>query len=217
MPRRAPFWSSETVFKKLPSHVRFIISASLDWESALVRVVTPENLIVFLPMAPEEGETLLDLWLHEAGRTLQPHQRRTVLERFANFRFPLYLKLIFEQARYWKSYQNDVEVGPNTPTVIRGLFRDLSANHCSTMVSWSLASLVAAKNGMMDQELLDVLSEDFAVMEEYRCRFPLSPSVKTLPPIMWSRLYFDLAPYLINRNGDGVCSWRFSAGSSRMR
>jgi hypothetical protein len=69
-------------------------------------------------------------------------------------------------------------------------------------VAHSLGYLGAAKNGLTEDELLDVLSSDEDLMAEFKCRSPRSPAVSILPVVIWSRLYFDLKPYLIERSAD---------------
>ena len=60
-----------------------------------------------------------------------------------------------------------------------------------------------AKNGLSEDELLDVLSMDQKVLADFQRRSPKSPKSDRLPVVVWSRLYFDLEPYLIERSVDG--------------
>jgi hypothetical protein len=185
----------------LPEHVRLIVS-TLPGQclSALERKLPPLNLIKLEPMPPEEGCTLLDLWLKDAGRTLQDHQREEILSKFAGCRLPLYLKLAFEEARRWKSYNEKTELSPDIPGVIRDLLARLSSdkNHGAMLVSRGLGYLAAAKNGLSEDELLDVLSldEDEEVFHDFMKRAHHEPPEQRLPVVIWSRLYFDLEPYL---------------------
>jgi NACHT domain- and WD repeat-containing protein len=184
-----------------------------------------ENVVELRPMSRKEGGALLDLWLEEAGRTLREHQRGEVLTRFAaedpkaedpeGEGLPLYLKLAFEEARRWRSKPHqDTGLAPTIPGIIRqNLFGRLSRdeNHGSVMVSRSLAYLAAAKNGLSEDELLEVLSSerDRAALNAFEKRSPRSLMVSKLPVVVWSRLYFDLGPYLSERNGDGATLMSF--------
>jgi hypothetical protein len=71
------------------------------------------------------------------------------------------------------------------------------------MVERGLAYLAAAKNGLSEDEVLDVLSEP-EVLSDFKRRAPKSPDVDRLPVVVWSRLYFDLEPYLTERSADGA-------------
>jgi hypothetical protein len=197
---------------KLPENIRLIVSC-LPGEclSILQRRFPQQNIIELKPMSPEEGEKLLDIWLRSAGRTLQPNQRSEVLGKFQQCGLPLYLKLAFEEARQWKSYTNAIKLSPNIPGIIRAFFERLSsdANHGQVMVLHSLGYLATARNGLSEDELLDVLSLDKEVISDFLRRSPRSPAVERLPVVVWSRLYFDLAPYLTERAADGTSLMTF--------
>ena len=193
--------------RELPPHVHLVVS-TLPGEclNNLAGKVPLENFLELKPMPAGEGEAVLDGWLREAGRRLQPEQKETIMAGFRACGLPLYLKLAFEEARLWKSYDPAPTLSPDIQGMIRGLFSRLSAdsNHGAVLVSRSLAYLAAAKNGLSEDELLDVLSLDGEVITDFYRRSPKSPRVDRLPPVIWSRLYFDLEPYLAERSADGT-------------
>jgi NACHT domain- and WD repeat-containing protein len=191
----------------LPENVRMVVS-TLPGEcyEALKRKIPEENLLKLRPMQPKEGEELLDLWLKDAKRAMQAHQRKEVLEKFQLNGLPLYLKLAFEEARRWKSYSEIIKLSPDIGGVIKDLFKRLSLdeNHGEMMVSRSLGYLAASKNGLSEDELIDVLSEDKEVFGDFKKRTYHEPPEPRLPVVIWSRLYFDLEPYLSERKADGT-------------
>ncbi|GAG17207.1 unnamed protein product, partial [marine sediment metagenome] len=74
--------------------------------------------------------------------------------------------------------------------------------------------LVAAKNGLSEDEMLDVLSLDEEVFQDFlahaRHELPTQERGKQrLPVVIWSRLYFDLEPYLTERTADGASLMTF--------
>ena len=140
-------------------------------------------------MPVTEGRELLKLWLKEAGRTLEERQRDQVLSKFEAEGLPLYLKLAFEETRRWKSYTPPVDLSPHVPGIIQHLFTRLASpeNHGEVMVQRSLGYLAAGKNGLSEDELLDVLSLDAEVMADFQRRSPKSPQVDRLPVVVWSR------------------------------
>ena len=207
--------------RELPEHVRIIVSTSTspaDCRQALKAKLPEDSFEELAPMSREEGEELLGVWLGQAGRTLQPGQRKHVLDRFAAASvgeqqeggqggLPLYLKLAFEEARRWRSHDRV----PNLDPTIRGVIRDdlfarlsAEANHGGVFVRHALGYLGAAKNGLSEDEMLDVLSADAEVLADFRRRSPKSPKVASLPVAVWSRFYFDLEPYLTQRSADGT-------------
>jgi NACHT domain- and WD repeat-containing protein len=194
----------------LPEHVRLIVS-TLPGEclSALEKKRPVPNLVELEPMLSAEGSDLLDLWLKDAGRTLQDDQRVEVLGRFAQNGLPLYLKLAFEEARRWKSYSLRMRLQGDIAGIVRELFRRLSADHGHLLVSRSLGYLVAAKNGLSEDELLDVLARDQEFFADFKVHAhhdlpETDAEQQRLPVIVWSRLYFDLEPYLTERSADGA-------------
>lgn len=191
----------------VPDNVYIVVSTlSGDCLSILKRRLPESNLVELEPMPLKEGDELLKLWLEDAGRTLQDHQWNEISEKFDKCGLPLYLKLAFEEARQWKSYTETPTLSSDTLGVISDLFERLSmdANHGKTMVTHSLGYLAAAKNGLTEDELLDVLSLDEEVMQDFIQRAFHEPPEKRLPPVVWSRLYFDLEPYLTERSADGT-------------
>jgi NACHT domain- and WD repeat-containing protein len=205
--------------RELPEHVRIIVSISTspaDCLEALRAKLPEESFEELAPMRREEGEELLGVWLGQAGRRLQPDQRDYVLDRFASASvgegkeeeqrgLPLYLKLAFEEARRWRSYDGV----PVLHSTIRGVIRDnlfarlsAEANHGGVLVRHALGYLGAAKNGLSEDEMLDVLSRDAEVLTDFSRRSPKSPEVASLPVAVWSRLYFDLEAYLTERSAD---------------
>ncbi|ODS35653.1 MAG: hypothetical protein A7316_03440 [Candidatus Altiarchaeales archaeon WOR_SM1_86-2] len=197
---------------KLPEHVRLIVSTLPGECLSVLEGKLPEtNRIEMEPMPLNEGSKLLGLWFEDVGRTLQDHQWNEVLDKFAGCGLPLYLKLAFEEARRWKSYTKKTELSSDIPGIICDLFERLSSdtNHGRIMVSRSLGYLAAAKNGLSEDEMLDVLSLNEDVFQDFIQRAYYEPPEKRLPVVVWSRLYFDMEPYLTERDIDGTALLTF--------
>ena len=205
----------------LPAHVRLVVSSLPGGcKAALDTKLGAERVVKLDPMPAEEAGPLLDTWLAEAGRTLQPAQRDAVLSAFGRSAaqdaaggaaagpsgMPLYLRLAFEEARRWTSYTPAVNLAPDIPGVIRQLFARLraDANHGEALVSRGLGCLAASKHGLSEDEIIDVLSLDEDVRTDFMARARHTPPEARLPVIVWSRLYFDLEPYLTERVADGT-------------
>ncbi len=200
----------------LPEHVRVVVSALPgECEEALERKHPAPQLVRLGPLSREEGEQALGLWLEKAERTLEADQRREVLDKFdSSGGLPLYLKLAFEEARLWRSNveSRDTVLREGIEDLVReDLFGRLAepANHGEMIVSRSLGYLAASRYGLSEDELVDVLSADADVKADFRKRSPKSPEVETLPVVVWSRLYFDLEPYLTERSADGTALLAF--------
>ena len=120
---------------------------------------------------------------------------------------PLYLKLAFEEARRWRSFQPPEEcvLGSDVGSMIDVLFNRLSeeTNHGPVLVNRSLGFLAAARYGLSEDEMLDVLTADDEVWRDFESRAHHKPPVRRLPVIVWSRLFLDLEPYLNERAAPG--------------
>ena len=191
----------------LLEHVHLVVSC-LPGEclSILEKRLPPQNVVLVKSMSRDEGEDLLNKWLDNVNRRLQPDQEKEVLDKFVVCGMPLYLKLAFEEARPWKSYTEKRELSPTIPGIILEMFKRLSSNenYGEKMFSHSLGYLAAAKNGLTEDELLDVLSLDAEVFEDFRKSSFHELTENRLPVVVWSRLYFDLEPYLTERSADGT-------------
>jgi WD40 repeat protein len=165
-----------------------------------------ESFLALGALSGGAAAAALDAWLAAARRTLTGEQRRRILDGFARCPLPLYLRLAFEEARRWRSFDPVPELPDDIPGLVAALFRRLEAEpaHGRALASRGLSLLTAARHGLTEEELLDLLSADPAVMADLRRRFPGSPAVDRLPVVLWSRLFFDLDPYLTEVRADGT-------------
>jgi WD40 repeat protein len=190
----------------LPKNTRIILSTVpgpvLD---RLTSRITGEHLLIG-DFRVNDADRLLDAWLRESNRTLQSHQKNIILAGFRSCPRPLYLKLAAEEAKKWQSVDRPAALPNDLYGMISVLFDRLASEseHGAVLVEHSLGYLVSARNGLAEDELLDILSLDEAVTTDQRRRTPLSPRVDRLPPVVWSRLRADLNPYLIERAADGT-------------
>jgi hypothetical protein len=237
-------WNLAWLPAQLPEHVRLVVSTlpgeHLKWleqkfvarASRLPSASTTATGTIaspFLevgPMNAQEGAEVLAIWLRDAHRTLQLQQRDEVLTKFVGCPYPLYLKLAFEEARRWKSWEAVAAVcdrrtpeepagahrvplqrlSPDIPRILKDMFARLEAerNHGRLLVSRALGYLAASRYGLTEDELLDVLSADTEVMADFRRRSLKSPTVERLPVVVWARLLADIEPYMTQRQADGT-------------
>jgi hypothetical protein len=252
----------------LPEHVRLVVSTRREAETFETLKRKQPTQVELGPMSRQECEKLLGQWLDDAHRTLQQAQREELLGKFVQSEgLPLYLKLAFEEARRWTSYDPQEMLEPTIPGIIRKNLLDRlvrEEKHGEMLVSRALGYLAASRYGLAEDELLDVLSRDPEVYGSFfrglrhlppdlvdgaemyrRCRetawvpgygetkpdasaaaeqwLALLRSDKTkgaeldsflaevltyttgprLPVVLWSRLHFDLEPYLTERSVEG--------------
>jgi len=152
------------------------------------------------------AESALETWLRQVGRCITTEQKDVLLQQYEKTKSPLYLKIAFERVRLLR-HLDRVPVLANS---VDGLLSDMigsleeERHHGRVLVERVLSSIAASKNGLSEDELLDLLSADADVMAVFRRRNPESPAVERLPGVIWSRLFADLKPYMIRRSVDGL-------------
>ena len=223
---------------ELPPHVRVVVSTLEDEQyqcyPALRAGGEDKDFVGVAPLTKDEGRKILASWLGDGhdgsgrparrltpasaeqnseqdGRPEELGQFDLVVSKFDAEGSPLYLKLAFEEARRWHSYDRDAPAAAlpgDVPGMIRALFARLSqpSQHGALVVSRALAYLAAARYGISDEEMLALLWRDREVRKDFeqRKRHEIPEKDPALPPVIWSRLYFDLEPYLAPRDVFGV-------------
>ena len=188
--------------QNLPPHVSLVVSTT-----EIPAGLKNASRIAVEDFPASEAEAVLSAWLQDARRKLQPEQREKVLSGFARSGLPLYLKLAFEEARRWQSFQaaERCALGNDVGGMIDVLFDRLSEenHHGPILVNRSLGFLAAARYGLTEDEMLDILAADDALWQDFELRAHHTPPERRLPVIVWSRLFLDLEPYLNERAAPG--------------
>jgi len=187
----------------LPPHVRVVLSALPDTcDGAVTR--RGGRLLRLDGLSVASGRLLLNRWLAAAGRTLTSAQQDTILDRFRVEGRPLWLRLAFEEARAWHSDDGSPELPSDLPGLIRRLYLRLARPEARgpTLVRHALGFVAASGLGLSETELLEVLSQDPAVMNEVRIRShpEWRPELHSIPVVVWAQLRADLQPYLTERS-----------------
>ncbi len=240
---------------ELPEQVSVVISTREEDTWKNLQSKSPRQAALS-GLSRVDGEALLALWLADIHRTLQPSQRADVLASFEACQGnPLYLKLAFEEARLWSSFQPQERLAASLGGLIQhNMFERLEkeGSHGDALVSHALGYLAASRYGLAEDELVDLLSRDPQVYgwfyrksyhlpadliqaavqylksgaagnDEQQAAIAWLDAIRAqpdqvsaflgqvlpradgprLPVVLWSRLSFDLAPYLGERALDG--------------
>ncbi|MFX1258959.1 MAG: ATP-binding protein, partial [Promethearchaeota archaeon] len=198
---------------KIPEYVHIIVSTRpSECLNALKQKIPQNHLLELDLLTLDEGGKLLNEWLKFSGRILTQHQREIILRGFKHSKLPLWLKLAFEEARLWKSYEEELPKLSNSVSgIIQDLFNRLSEekNHGPVLLSRCLAYLTAAKYGLTEDEVVDVLSLDDEVWNDFMKDVYHDLPERQLPIIVWSRFFFDIEPYITERAADGTVVMAF--------
>ena len=171
-------------------------------------------------LQPGEAEAILNSLMNKnPGRTLNAEQKKYILEHFNKNPLLLFLKLASENARRWHSYDSieiiekkKLGLKLTAENQIELLFERLSQdeNHGPVFIKHILAMITLSREGVSQKEITDVLWMD----DEYRNEFDIrkhanQPHVETLPPIIWSRFFFEIEPFLMERTAGGAIVFDF--------
>jgi hypothetical protein len=167
----------------------------------------PESLVIELDRMPaDEGETLLDSWLQESGRTLTPGQRGEIPQRFEASGSPL---TCGSRSRKRVCGPPHARMSGSATTRPRSSETSMTGSKPSTgpmLVGRALGFLAYTyeRLGLSEDELLDALTADEETWAEFTAGAEWEMPMRRLPVVVWSRLYFDLAPYLSPRASEGA-------------
>ena len=165
----------------------------------------PPISFVEVPLLPvETASVILDAWLKEAGHVITKEQNQVVIDAFNQCPLPLLLKLASDDALRWKSYTPpDQTIVQNTvKEEINSLFERLERLHGHLLISRALGYMTAAKSGLSDAEMDDILSIDDEVLNDVYQYW--TPPVRRIPPLLWIRVKNDLGPYITTRGAENV-------------
>eukprot|EP00111_Clytia_hemisphaerica_P016128 TCONS_00047711-protein len=194
--------------KKLPKQFKIIISALPDEKyniiNSLKGMVPAEGFIEVTKLPTDTANDILNAWLVDSKRQLTTKQNEMVMNSFNQAPLPLFLKLAFDQATKWKSYQpmESISLEKNVKDSINRLFSDLERMHGKYLVSHALGLITASKHGLSDAEMDDLLSIDDEVLNDVYQYWV--PPVRRIPSLLWIRIRNDLGSYIIYRGASGV-------------
>ena len=167
--------------------------------------------LVLEKLNPENGALLLDRWTGESSRTLQDAQRNAILRAFAAEGNPLWLRTATAESCMLASCDDPPEFPPDTPGLMTRVLARLGTEleHGKLLVYRALGYLASARHGLAEDEMLDLLSRDPEVMQDFRERFPKSPPVAALPVAVWVAFLGDISPYVTEHEAQGAGLLRF--------
>ena len=129
---------------RLPEHVHLMVSVTPRQHGCLdhLQKVLPENVCyVEVPkLLPDTTNSLLKIFLKETRRNVTESQRKAIVEMSLTYAQPLYLKMLVDLSRSWRSYEpvEDHVIGDTVGEIVRVLFSRLEQEHGRVLVSKAL-------------------------------------------------------------------------------
>ena len=201
----------------LPAHCKMIVSCTKDdtiqseshdythhYDVLSKRQANTAQIIELPDLGPKLAlEIIYDL-MKKNNRSISNYHNRLVLNALENCSLPIFCKLVFAEISRWKSYTNpkDTYLANNVTDCISLLFQKVEEKHGWCLVAHSLAYVTAAKNGITESEIEDLISLDDEVLDDIY-QYHLPPT-RRIPPLLWTRLRSDLPGYLSDSEADGV-------------
>ena len=204
--------------KSLAHNVHIVISMLPELHGCLstLKLVLPDKeCYIELPlMQTETGMFMLESWLAKSRRIITDTQKEAVIQAFVKCPRPLFMRLLLYQALQWKSHTSLSSIAASLPSsvneAILSFFQSVEEHHGTTVVHHSLGYISAAKNGLTELELEDVLSLDDRVLDSvYQYWDPPILGILRLPPLILKRIKYEITDFMVERMADGkaVLAW----------
>lgn len=191
--------------KIIPNSVKLILGTQSNEYLDNLKSHFPEDSFSEIEIKELDGDTsrnILNKWLELSKRVgiEKLAQKDKVESVISDKSLAIYLKVLFEKIKKWRSYDEVDELEQDVDSMIKSyLFNELGKiSHGIEFVSRALAYIDAGENGVSELELLELLRRDNVAFKEIvkRSHNKISSDIKTIPFMVWARLYGDIEPYL---------------------
>ena len=199
--------------KELPRNIYFVISTLPDTEYGILQELSeihPRTLLV--PLLPaEDSISIFDAWMKQYRRTLSEQQKQTALQcpnELKSGISMLHLRLICDRASQWSSQHVPDPIPRTVQGLIDQIYAELEKEHGEKLVRRFLSLLVASKDSLSFNNIIDIISADEdalggkgkegTVLEKYE------PPIRRAPPVLLARLMHDLRDYIVERGANGM-------------
>ncbi|MDF1876051.1 DUF4062 domain-containing protein [Sulfurimonas sp. SAG-AH-194-I05] len=171
-------------------------------------------------------EDLIINLLETENRQLDEYQTNYLLEKWEKTNYsPLYLKIAIEEVKHWKAEDKSQELNDGVEGIILEYLKNLTSHyhHEELLIRKVFGYIYASKDGLSEQELLQILSEDLEDDKEFRNviinKYHKAIRIKNprrkdkeehvLPISIWSRLHTQIKPFIVERNIDNQPLMKF--------
>lgn len=171
-----------------------------------------DGLLLIPSFSSIDCENIMKLLMNDCDRSVNYNQWKSIQIAFQTCTSPSFVKLVFEQALNWKSYETvKPYFGVSVEEIVELIFCHTEDTFGKELIAKVLGYLTASKSGLSESELVDILSLDDDVLNIVFIKIGSYPSSRRFPPHCWSSIRKLLAPYLTIKEVDhiGVVQWRY--------
>jgi len=205
---------------QLPENIRIVISILEQYKEKV-----NNGLIHELPLMPSDiAEKILKGWfsgIEPKSRTLTEKQFNSIIKGFSKIGLPLFLKICFELTKEWRSFEDNSISAESINDLLFGYFQTLEKNHDAEIVKTAIGYMLSGKDGLTEDEILDLFVFDNQKQQNayhyagpsfweyyldkrvFKTHREEIEQMGSFPVIVWSRLLFDLLPFLSERDIPG--------------
>lgn len=198
---------------KIAVNVKLIVSCSSQRKNLCthLRDRCKDSVHYIHSLDPSDCVRIFRAMLSSSWRSVTYEQMSIVKDAFQICTLPLFLTMAIEEAKRWHSYDKlkFCVLGENVKENITVFFNRINKEHGRLFVSHFIGYLTAAKLGLSESELLDIMSIDEILLEDVDMKCS-ETSVRRMPSFLMVRLLHDLEPFITEREVDGilVLSWK---------
>ena len=201
----------EWLFTIFPASVKLICSCLSDNQTLFQKLLQnlelkESNLLQMKSLSLQSAKTILTNWFEGSNRKLTESQWKFLDSVVSQGHpQPLYLKLLFEFAKSWPSYEEPSATFSSLISMdacIGYLFDGLELAHGRILISHCIFYLTYFQTGISENEIEDILSIDDDVLDEIYVRH--QPNIRRFPAALFVRIKADLNEYLTEKETDDM-------------
>jgi len=196
-------WIPDTV----PAGCLLVVSVLAGSRAARDMAVRIVDLQISLgPLPAAQAIALLQARLAAASRRLDPAQNQEMRRALSAGATALDVQVVVQIVQRWRSGESAGPLADDAASRLQQLLMWLEedAQHGPVLPAAAFGLIGASRYGLSEPELIDLLSHDTQVMEDFRRRYPYAPPVSRLPQSVFSRLVNDLGSLMTSGLADGV-------------
>ncbi|PSN35793.1 hypothetical protein C0J52_09490, partial [Blattella germanica] len=185
---------------KLPENVKLILSVADDSAvfAEIKKKLSDSAALIPMPaLGKAEAQSILMASVMQYNHSVSSRVQDCVRSSVQDCTLPLYVKVLAWQTSWWTDKDHDIVPKGNLTDQLHLMLQELEVILGKERVEHALALVTAAKTGLSDSEMLDLLAHDAAFHS--KATYVLwAPSC-----LFWARLNKYLAPFLQWSSVDG--------------
>ncbi|KAJ6668622.1 hypothetical protein lerEdw1_012104 [Lerista edwardsae] len=168
------------------------------------KITIQENILQIPPLTCKEIHEIINSWLERDHRRLSRHQYNHLMESCAGCPLPLYIYCAYKESCLWTSFSPEAEVHlpPNIPDMYSQILNRMEKLNGEQVVKKMAAYMTISRNGITQEELLDLMSMDNGVIQEV-ATFQKA-SVPAFPLVLWLKLLDGLRAHVREQRTDNT-------------